>query len=58
MWEFNAKLKQLPAWELAVYLGELEGHGPSVSLAPQTGSKPPKEDQGDIDEDGVTCMTG
>ena len=43
--------KQLPAWELAAYLGEMEAGGPSKSLAPLVGSKPWKKDKGDIDED-------
>ena len=58
MWEFDAKLKQLPAWELAIYPGEMEADGPSVSLAPPVGSKPQKEDQGDIDEDGGHLYNG
>ena len=52
MWELNAKLKQLPAWQLATSLGELEAGGPPKSLAPSVGSKSQKEDRGDIDEDG------
>ena len=51
MQEFDTKLKQLPAWELAIYLGELEAGGPPVFLAPPVGSKPQKEDWGDVDED-------
>ena len=51
MWELDIKLKQLPDWELATYLGELEA-GAQQSLAPPMGSKPKKEDHGDVDEDG------
>ena len=52
MWEFNAKLKQLPVCELTIYLRELEAGGPPVSLAPPLGSKPWKEDWGEVHEDG------
>ena len=52
MQELNVKLKQLPVWELATYLGELEAGRPSESLAPLVGSKPQNEDRGDVDEDG------
>ena len=52
MQELDAKCKQLPAWELATYPGELEAGGPPESLAPPVGSEPQKEDQGDVDEDG------
>ena len=58
MWEADIKLKQLQAWELLAYLGELEAGRPLESLALPVDSKPQKEDQGDIDEDGATCMTG
>ena len=51
MQELDAQLKQLPAWELATYPGELEAGGPPKSLAPPVGSKPWKKDRGDIDED-------
>ena len=50
--ELDAKLKQLPAWELATYLGESEAGRPLKSLAPLVDSKSWKEDQGDIYEDG------
>ena len=52
MQELDAKLRQLPALELATYPGELEAGRLPESLAPLVGSKPQKEDQGDIDEDG------
>ena len=52
MQEFDTKLKQLPVWELAIYPGELGTGGPPMSLAPPAGSKPQKEDRGDVDEGG------
>ena len=52
MQELDAKLKQLPVWELATYMGALETGGPPESLSPPVGSKPWKEDREDIDEDG------
>ena len=52
MQELDAKLKQLPAWELAPYPVELEAGGSPESLAPPEDSKPQKEDRRDIDEDG------
>ena len=51
MQELDAKLKWLLAWELATYLGELKAGGSPEFLAPLVGSKPQKEDKGDIDED-------
>ena len=51
MWELDTKLKQLPVWELATYLGELEAGGPSMSLAHPVDSKPWREEWGNIDED-------
>ena len=50
MQELDAKFQQLPAWELTTSLGELEAGRPPESLAPLVGSKPCKEDRGDIDE--------
>ena len=52
MWELTAKLEQLPAWEFAMYLGELQDGRPPVSLAPLVASKPQMEDQGKVDEEG------
>ena len=46
------RLKQLPAWELTAYLGQLEAGRSPKSLALPVGSKPQKEDRGDVDEDG------
>ena len=51
MQELGEKLKQLPGWEVSTYLGPLEAGGPPKSLTPLVGSKPWKEDRGDIDED-------
>ena len=45
MQELDAKLKQLPAWELATYLGELEAGRSPESLVSPVGSKPQKEDR-------------
>ena len=52
MWELTAKLEQLPAWEFTLYLRELEVGGPHLSLAPWAGSKPKREDLGEVDEEG------
>ena len=52
MWDLSAKLEQLPVWEFAPYLGKLEAGAPPVSLVPPAGSKPWREDQGEIDEEG------
>ena len=50
--ELHARLKQMQVWELTTYLGEFEAGGLTESLALPVGSKPQKEDWGDIDEDG------
>ena len=50
--ELDAKLKQLPTWELAAYLRVLEAGMLPEFLAPAVGSKPQKENQGDVDEGG------
>ena len=52
MWELSTNLEQLPAWEFALYPGKLEAGGPHGSLAPTAGSKPWREDQGEIDNEG------
>ena len=43
---------QATPWELVTYLGELEAGRPPKSLAPPVGSKPQREDWGDVNEDG------
>ena len=58
MWEVDAKLKQLPAWELTTYLGELEAGRLPKSLATPVGSKSWKEDLGDVDEVEARCIKG
>ena len=52
MQELSAQLQQLPEWEFALYPGELEAGGPPASLAPPSGSKSQKGDQGEMDEEG------
>ena len=52
MQELDAKLKKLPAWELATYPGMFEAGEHPKSLAPPVGFKPWKEDGGDIEENG------
>ena len=52
MQELDTKLKQLPAWELTTYPGELEAGRPPKSQALLVGSKPQKEDRGDVEKDG------
>ena len=42
MQELDAKLKQLPAWEIATYPGVLEAGGPPKSLVPPVGFTPQK----------------
>ena len=47
----DTKLKQLPTWELATDLGELEMGGAPESLGPLLGFKLQGEDRGDMYKD-------
>ena len=51
MWQLADKLKQMLVWELVTNPEELEAGRPYKSLAPPVGSKPQREDQGNVHED-------